>query len=419
MQEQGLGENPAIAAEPQSSRFRQIDLWAVLAAMAVAALLLVLATESQGQTLTVLHNFDLGNDGGLPYGGVALDQAGRIYGTTSDGGSFREGVVYRLVHQGGGWNLTPLYMFKGSPDAGVPYAPVVFGPDGALYGMTYYGGTFGAGTVFRLQPPASACQAALCPWIETVLYSFTGGSDGGYPGYGALVFDRAGNIYGTAAGGGTNSNGVVFKLTRSGNSWTQSVLWSFTGGADGANPYGGVIFDGAGNLYGTTAYGGQFWGTVYELSPAQSGWTETTLYTITEQDNGQAIGIAMDPHGNIFGLTGLDSGAAFELSPSGGNWNFTLMQTFTGAYEGPFDAPTLDPLGNVYGTSTFAGGNGEVFKLTPSNGGWIYTPLHDFDVNDGEIPIGGVTLDANGNLYGTTSMGGSRVWGTVWEITPN
>lgn len=288
-------------------------------------------------------------------------------------------MIFRLVHSGAGWTLTPIYTFQGGTDGGVPYAKVLFGPEGALYGTTSGGGAAGYGTVFSLRPPASACRAALCPWTETVLYNFNNGSDGGNPYLGDLTFDQAGNIYGTAAGGGAYGYGVVFKLTHSGGGWTESVLWNLTGGGDGANPYSGVIFDSTGNLYGTAAYGGLGYGTVYELSPSQSGWTEKTLYVFTGQDQGNAVGgVTMDANGNLYGTTGgvEGLGEAYELSLSNGNWVFSLLQSFNG-YEGPFDTPTLDSQGNLYGTSAFTGGNGEVFKLTPSDGRWIYTHLHD------------------------------------------
>lgn len=377
-------------------------------------------SSAQSQTLTVLHDFDLRADGGLPYAGVTLDQQGRIYGTTSDGGT-GNGVVYRLTHTGGVWVEDPLYTFHGGLDGDVPYARVVFGPDGSLFGTTSYGGTANTGIVFNLRPSATICKTALCPWVETVIYNFTGGSDGGYPYLGDLTFDQDGNIYGTAASGGSADNGVVFKLSRSGGGWTESVLWSFTGAADGANPYSGVIFDRTGNLYGTAAFGGGGLGTVYELSPSPSSWTEKTLYSFTENDGGNATGgLTMDGNGNLFGLTGNPGGGgAYELTPSNGNWTFHLLQTFTGLYPGPMTAPTLDSQGNLYGALPTGGfGNGEIIQLNPVEGGWTYTPFYQFQGNDGEYPLGSVTFDTQGKMYGTSLQGGTRTWGTVWEITP-
>jgi uncharacterized repeat protein (TIGR03803 family) len=188
----------------------------------------------RAQTITVLHSFTGGADGAYPAAGVTFDQQGRIYGTASGGGRYDGGVVYRLVRGGEGWVLSPIYAFGEQPDGNTPYARVVFGPDGLLYGTTNAGGTANFGTVFSLRPPATACTAALCPWLETILYRFTGGADGGNPYYGDLIFDQAGTIYGTTHGGGVSGGGVVFKLTRSGSGWTESVLWSFNRGSDGA-----------------------------------------------------------------------------------------------------------------------------------------------------------------------------------------
>ena len=223
--------------------------------------------------------------GSEPFAGITFDQQGRIYGTTYYGGSHANGVVYRLVHEGEGWGLSPIYSFGtlGSHDGIYPEARVVFGPDGLLYGTTSYGGAEGYGTVFSLRPPATACTTTLCPWVETILYSFTGGADGGYPQFGDLVFDQAGNIYGTTYGGGSSRRRRRFQA-RSIRQWLDGergleLRWQL-----GCCPYGGVTFDTAGNLYGTTE------GTVYELSPTQSGWSETTLYAFTGENGGGAGG---------------------------------------------------------------------------------------------------------------------------------
>ena len=183
-----------------------------------------------------------------------------------------------------------------------------------------------------------------------------------------------------------------------------------------------MTLDSAGNLYGTTTYP-----TVYELSPSGSGWTETTL---SELDGSYPAygGLVLDPHGNLFGTTGGFQGAGnvYELSPSNGGWTMSTLYTFSG-YEGPLDTPTLDAAGNVYGTSYATGPyeEGQVFKLTPSNGSWIFTDMHDFNGSSGGgEPVGGVVFDASGNMYGTTSAGGTGGsqcnggCGTVWEITP-
>jgi len=396
-------------------------------AVMVNALVLLLAGASgaPAQTLTVLHTFTGGSDGYEPFAGITLDQQGRIYGTTYQGGSHDAGVVFRLAREGQAWVLSPIYTFGSQAhDGNTPYSRVVFGPDGVLYGTTYYGGASGYGTVFSLRPPATACKSALCPWDETILYSFTGGADGAYPFYGDLVFDQAGNIYGTTFSGGSSGDGVVFKLTRSGSGWTESVIWNFAGQSDGGVLFGGVIFDSAGNLYGTTSFGGGHgYGTVFELSPTQSGWSETTLYSFTGYLGSGSGGLIMDALGNLFGITGALDGsisAAYELTPQNGSWSFTLLHDFGGEYLGPVAAPTLDSQGNLYGPLPTVGNDftGEIFQLTPSGNQWIYDSLYTFDGSNASLPIGAVTFDAGGNMYGTTIGGGNDYDGTVWEITP-
>jgi uncharacterized repeat protein (TIGR03803 family) len=375
---------------------------------------------AQAQTYTILHTFTGQGDGSTPIAGLTIDRAGNLYGTTSGLIDEENGTVFKLTRAGSGWILSTLYTFQGDPDGATPQAQVVFGPDGSLYGTTTYGG-LGDGTVFNLRPPATACHAVQCPWTETVLYRFTGGSDGAHPQYGDLAFDADGNIYGTTSNS-DNRCGVVFKLSRSGGGWTESVLYSF-GGASGCNPYSGVIFDSAGNLYGTTL------STVYELSPSGSGWTETTLHTFEGQDDGTEAygGLIFDQQGNLYGTTFNDgqdnAGTVYELQPSGGNWTETVLRYVE---PGPTDTPTLDGAGNLYATLGGDGPSfGEVFRLTRGSNGWTYRDLFDFSggqFTDGFTPFGGAVLDTSGNLYGTTSQGGDENCGegcgVVWEITP-
>ena len=389
------------------------------------AVIFATALFGQAQTLTVLHSFTGGVDGYEPYAGVTLDQQGRIYGTTIQGGNHGDGVVFRLVREGEGWAFSPIYSFGSQDhDGNNPVSRVVFGPGGLLYGTTSGGGAEGYGTVFSLQPPPTACKAVLCPWVETILYSFTGGADGASPLYGDLAFDHAGNIYGTASYAGSSNNGVVFKLTRSGSGWTESVIWNFTGHGDGGNPVSGVTFDNAGNHYGTSSAGGSnYSGAVYELSPTQSGWSETTLYSFTGETGAGAGGLIMDAYGNVFGITGgLDGGssAAFELTPQNGSLSFTLLQNFGFEYIGAVAAPTFDSHGSLYGPLPTINDDltGEIFKLTPSGNQWIYSSFYQFDGSTAGLPLGTVTFDASGNMYGTGLGGGSDYDGAVWEITP-
>lgn len=285
----------------------------------------------------------------------------------------------------------------------------------------------------------------IAPWTLTVLHDFggPGGSDGALPSYSVLVFDQAGNIYGTTAwggGGGCGGNGcgTVFKLSPTlRGQWSESILYTFTGGSDGSSPEGGVILDSAGNLYGTSAGGGTYnCGTVFKLTPSGSGWVETTLHLFLGDGVGDgcvpASGLTFDASGSLYGATyrggvlGGDDGAGtvFELVPQpDGSWTEKVLWAFTNGFAngGPLGRVTMDAAGNLYGSTNGGGtfGLGAVFRLTPSSGGWIYTSLHDFSgQDDGEFPVGNVLLDSNGDLYGTAVNGGLLGQGTVWEITP-
>jgi len=388
---------------------------------------------AQAQTLATLYNFTGRADGAYPTAGLTMDQAGNLYGTTSYGGNMEGspcdgggcGTVFKLEHRGSGWVLARLYAFSG-PDGNVPQTRVIFGPDGNLYGTTTYGGSSGDGVVFRLQPPASICKTTLCPWTETVLHSFTGVGNGANPTYGDLAFDRAGNIYGTTPAGGDPicKCGVVYELTPSNGGWIETVLHTFHDlNGEGASPYAGVIFDRAGNLYGTTVYGGRLsgytgFGTIYRLAPSEGSWTENVIYAFTGGNDGKLPfgGLIFDSSGNLYGATSCLTGppcTAYELSPSNGGWTFSLLYTFNDVYEGSVAAPTMDPGGNLYGTLTLA--NQDVFRLTSSGGQWTLT---GFNFLGDDFPSGNVILDAIGNVYTTTEDGGNHSEGSIFEITP-
>jgi uncharacterized repeat protein (TIGR03803 family) len=323
----------------------------------------------------------------------------------------------------------------------VPQSRPIIGPDGTLYGTTLNGGSqsceiLGCGVVYNVRPPASVCKGILCFWTENLPHEFVSElGDGVSPGSGDLLFDQAGSIYGTTAAGGTDGFGTVYKLTRFGGSWTEVILYSFSGGLDGGYPESGVISDVAGNLYGTTSTGGgdERCGTVYELSPSGSGWTFKVLYTFQCGSDGTnpVGGLIFDPAGNLYGTTAnggtYGGGTAFMLTPSGDSWTFRLIYAFTqagtGRYLGSTGSLVMDAAGNLYGTTYSDGlyGFGAVFKLAASGGGgWTYTSLHDFTLgDDGGFANGGLAVDTHGNLYGTTQNGGMYgQYGVVFEIAP-
>ena len=424
--------------KPQSQSFIRQNSLVATAALAMAIgfalvfILVILAQPAQAQNYQVIYNLTGGPDGAYPQAGLT-ERGGNLYGTAYQGGSFNRGTVFKLARHGSGWIFSTLYSFTGHADGSAPIARVVFGRDGTLYGTTEFGGHncgVGCGTVFHLRPPATFCRTVICPWTETVLYQFGGSSDGANPGYGDLTFDQAGNIYGTTFFGGMNAQGVVYKLTPSGGGWTESAIHTFNGSSDGENPYSSVIFDGLGNLYGTAYSGGAHgYGTTFQLTPSGSGWTESTLYSFQNSSDGGSPfgGVVLDSAGNLYGATsggGTGSGGTvYKLTPSGGGWTFDVVYGFTGStyLPGPYDSLTMDGAGNLYGTTRADGahGAGSVFKLTPSGGGGTETDLYDFTGgSQGGVPYGSVFIDANGNLYGTASQGGTHGYGVIWEITP-
>jgi len=394
------------------------------AVLALTALTIVAARPSVAQTFTVLHTFT-GPDGATPESGLTMDRAGNLYGTALTGGQGFQycnlgcGTIFKLTHGGSGWVFTPIYKFTG-PDGANPRARVVFGPDGALYGTAVQGGAHGRGVVFKLQPPATFCHAVQCLWTETVLYSFQQINDASYPAGGDLVFDNAGNIYGTTDDGGNFGGGTVYQLVRSSGSWTESVLHSFGASGDGWRPESGLTFDGQGNLYGTTSGGGSSQGgTVYQLTHSGSGWTESVIHSFDGNNEGSIPygGLIPDGAGNFYGTTNTGGpgfgGTVYELTPSSGGWTLNVLYSFSNIYVGSSASVTLGPNGALYGTLESA--DVDVFQLTQSGGQWTQTG--EFGrTNDG--PDGNVILDAQGNLYTTGSAGGPNQDGVVLEITP-
>jgi len=399
-------------------------------------------------TFTVLHTFTGGADGGQPWAGVILDPAGNLYGTAAAGGTGSCsylgatgcGTIYQLKKHSSSYTFNPLYSFRGGTDGKFSARPLTMGPNGTYYGTTTGGGEgscsfYGVsecGVVFNAGPAAQPPRTPLLQFREDVLYRFTGGSDGGNP-FSTVVFDQAGNMYGTTSGG-SDGLGTVFELSPGG---AETVLYSFVGGNDGANPYDGVVFDSAGNLYGTTVYGGGSavcqtgCGTVFKLSPAGGGWTETVIYRFQGKSDGQypTASVAIDTAGNLYGNTnqpqtgqgGNGASTIYELTPNGSNWSYNRLFVTGGGFG--YGRVALDSSGNVYEAIEAGGvfGHGQVLQLAHGSG--IYTDLYDFtDGADGANPYGGVTVDANGNVYGTALIGGGTgcdgACGVVWEITP-
>ncbi|MGC2110163.1 MAG: choice-of-anchor tandem repeat GloVer-containing protein, partial [Candidatus Korobacteraceae bacterium] len=279
-----------------------------------------------------------------------------------------------------------------------------------------------------VQPPARAVGFALGGWTETSLYQFAFEQNL----YGSpLTFDSAGNMYGSTAHWSGNDKGAVYQLARNGNGWNVNVIYQFSGGNDGRNPVGSLAIDSAGNIYGVTDDEGPYdYGLVYELSPSPSGWVKTTLYAFQGGDDGWVPfgGLIFDHAGNLLGSTASGGsrggGTVFQLTPQAGRgWVFTTLYGFAGHQSGgPVGSLTLDAAGSIYGALTEDGNlgeNGSIFKLTLSNGSWTYSDLHSFaGEGDGDLPNGSLVVDARGNVYGTTSDGGAYNYGLVFQITP-
>jgi uncharacterized repeat protein (TIGR03803 family) len=322
-----------------------------------------------------------------------------------------------------------------SPEGGeYPLGSLIFDAAGNLYGTTESGGSYGLGTVFELSPTTGG------GWTETVLHSFDNNGTDGYEPNSGLVFDAAGNLYGTTSNGTEYTNcksscGTVFELSPlAGGGWAETVLYSFDG-----TPSPGVVVDAAGNLYGTTEEGytggcdGWGCGVVFELSPTVGGgWTEKTVYAFGKSGIGvqPEVGVVLDGHGNLYGSTAfagsrISSVTAFELTPEAdGEWNVTALHRFsdTGKAGSPTFSLTLDTAGDLYGVSANGMYRGEAtaFELMPSaDGVWSLKVLHNFGHNDDGVPSGGLILDAAGNLYGVMRTGGTRNQGAVYELSPS
>ncbi|MBZ5574737.1 MAG: hypothetical protein LAO09_23015 [Acidobacteriia bacterium] len=384
-------------------------------------------------TESVLYTFSGGPDGGNPYAGLILDSKGNLYGTTVYGGDFNYGAVFELSPVGNGaWTETVLHSFNFDGQDGIqPYSTLVLDRSGNLYGTTNIGGVYGLGTVFKLHPNRDGS------WTETILHSFNADGTDGYNPYANLILDQQGNLYGTTYYGGSQGGvGTVFELSpRSTGTWRERIIFDFNY-TDGGEPYGGLVSDSAGNLFGTTQYGGIYQhGVVFALKRGPTGtWTEYVLHTFnpaTGDGFEPYCGLAIDKAHHLYGVTlygGFGWGTVFQVAQIQGIWTETVIHNFSYGQDGinPYGPLAIDAAGNLYGTTWQSlidntGGAGIVFELSQTKPGvWQETILHNFyTAGDGGNPYSGVVLDRAGNLYGTTYMGGVFPGnGVVFEVTP-
>jgi uncharacterized repeat protein (TIGR03803 family) len=366
-------------------------------------------------TETVLHSFAGGSsDGSNPYADLIELRDGNFYGTTVGGGANGIGTVFRITAAG---VETVLYSFAGGSDGSSPQAGLIDGSDGNFYGTTELGGLHNLGTgqnrgtVFRITPAG----------METVLYSFAG-SDGSHP-YAGLMQGSDGNLYGTTSIGGANGLGTVFQITRPPAS-VETVLHSFAGGSDGSSPQAGLIQGDDGIFYGTTFAGGAHnLGTVFRITPAGR---ETVLHSFTGSDGAHPYaGLIQGSDGNLYGTTSIGGanglGTVFQITPAGVE---TVLHSFAGGSDGsePYAGLIEGSDGNFYGTTELGGlhnlgtgqNRGTVFRITPAG---RETVLYSFaGGSDGSEPYAGLIEGSDGNFYGTTSIGGANNAGTVFKL---
>jgi uncharacterized repeat protein (TIGR03803 family) len=402
----------------ESGMIKRVLGFGVLVFAGLGGFFLLTAARAGAQTETILYSFGgQPGDGAFPHGGV-IYKKGNLYGTTfANAPSGNLGNVFEITAEG---QYKVLYNFGSQPGDGT--GPYDFGGlafrGGRLYGTTLDGGaTGGWGTVFDLTLKGK----------EKVLHAFSGQpSDGVYPASG-VIFDKAGNLYGTTEEGGPYSNcgggcGIVYELTKTGE---EKVLYSFgSQGEDAIFPNANLTFDKAGNLYGTAGGGGDDeGGAVFELS---STGVETVLYSFNRLSGDAYLpysGVVFDKKGNLYGTTfyggAYGQGTVFELSSTREE---KILYSFGGQPSDGIEAygsVVFDKKGNLYG-STFAGGlygQGTVFELSPAG---EETILYTFgsQAGDGNTPLGDLVLDPAGNLYGVTAYGGAYGFGTVFKITP-
>ena len=377
-----------------------------------AFVILIAGLSVQAQNFSVVYNFDV-THGQTPQAGLVRDAAGNLYGTTASGGDATSGVIFKISANG---QATVLHTFNDS-DGSLPRTDLTLSGS-TLYGTTFGGGSIGAGTIFKISTDGSGFKS---------LYSFTGGDDGSNPASG-VIRDSQGNLYGTTQYGGMFLSGVLYRLSPSG---TLTPLHGFTGGSDGAMPMAEPIMEASGNLYGTTEFGGDNagncvglssgCGVVYKVAP-DGKLTVLRSFTNMQGDGAYPMGALLrDAAGNLYGTTTggggqKNNGTVFKIDSKG---NFTRLHSFgAGIPDGvvPQGALVRDSAGNLYGTTTYGGSSsnsGTIFKLAPNGREKV---IHSFKASDGTGPQGALLLTPNGVLFGLTTAGGNSDAGVVFKL---
>lgn len=411
--------------------------WIRRGLVTASVLFILLSSARAGAKLKVLHAFAGGSDGTYPIAPPAFDHMGNLYAVTEEGGTgtgcstYGCGVMYELHPNGTQWSEKILYDFFTTDNIQTlaPAGALTLDPNGSFYGVDSVGGdaTCDCGEVYQMTRVSGV-------WTKTTIHDFVGNgygsSDGNYGGAG-LLRDSAGNLYGVTVQAGSFGNGTVFKIAPNADgTWTESIIYNFSGFRDGANPFAPLVMDATGALYGTTQDGGVYgYGTVFKLTLSTGGWTETTLYDFTGGSGGgnPVFGVVLDSAGNVYGAADTGgsnrTGVVYKLTPTKGIWNYVPIHTFSGNSDGgnPSSTVTIDAGGNLYGTTLYGGlyQYGTVYKISNVNGKWEETVLHSFTGgNDGWQPYGGLMVDSSGNVYGSASQGGRYGFGLAFEITP-
>jgi uncharacterized repeat protein (TIGR03803 family) len=415
----------------KSSRRNRFFRAMSLTMMTLPLLAVMFVNAAKASSTRVVYSFG-GGDGVYLDTELVRDRSGNLYGTSVEGGDFQSGNVFELTPTRNGWTLNVLYSFTSGLDGGEPYKGVTLDSHGNLYGTTVTGGSGGCeggcGVVYKLTHAHGS-------WTESVIYSFTGGNDGSGPGS-PVVFDNQGNLFGTTPVGGANGLGTVYELRpQKDGGWKLKVVHTFTGGNDGAGGSAGrLLFDNRGSIYGVTTSGGAYGsGTAYRLSAVQHGnWKLKTLYAFKGQpDAGSPYGgLIRDSAGNLYGTTYYDGkndfGAIYELSRVGSKWKEKVLHSFAGGSDGSESLSTLvaDAGGNLYGT-TIKGGDsscdcGTIFKVAAGGkGSRKVSVVYRFKgAPDGAYLYAGLVADSVGQFFGITLQGGSANVGTIFKFAP-